>query len=88
MSEELARGYGEAYVTTTSREYLKGFLSCRRLDVLFLLEGRGFVLSGADRERIATCNDLGDLTRWFNRATTTATSAAEVFTEDPADRQQ
>jgi hypothetical protein len=78
VGEELARGYGELYVHTHATEYLKGYLRGRRADVLLLLEGRGITIPDADRDRVATCNDLGTLTYWFHRAITAA-SASEVL---------
>ncbi|MEU9283768.1 hypothetical protein AB0D57_03345 [Streptomyces sp. NPDC048275] len=85
VRKELARGYGEIYVRETSWEYLKGYSQGRTADVLLLLDRRGILVPDADRERIATCNNLDTLTRWFNRAIT-ATSTPEVFAEDPADQ--
>lgn len=78
VRKELARGYGELYVHTHATEYLKGYLRGRRADVLLLLEGRGLAVPDADRDRVATCNDLGTLTRWFRHAITAA-STAEVL---------
>lgn len=78
VREELARGYGELYVHTHATEYLKGYLRSRRASVLLLLEARGLTVPDADRDRVATCNDLGTLTRWFRRAITAA-STAEVL---------
>lgn len=53
----------------------------RAEDILRLLDRRGIDVSADDRERIRTCDDLDDLSRWFDRAIT-ATSTNEVFAED------
>lgn len=48
--------------------------------ILRLLDRRGIEVSGEERERIATCDDLGLLDLWSDRAINAAT-AEEVFTE-------
>lgn len=52
----------------------------RAEDILRLLERRGIGISDDDRERIASCDDLDVLGRWFGRAITAA-SATEVFAD-------
>jgi len=43
---------------------------------------RGLSLSAEQRERIATCRDLNQLSLWLRRAATVS-SSDEVFAEDP-----
>ncbi|MDX3457561.1 hypothetical protein PV396_37380 [Streptomyces sp. ME02-8801-2C] len=75
VREGLDRGYGELYVHQSATEWLKGYTRSRRADILLLLEGRGISVPDADRDRVAACNDLGTLTRWFRRAITAASTA-------------
>lgn len=48
--------------------------------MLRLLRVRGVALTDEQRQQVATCADLVQLDRWFDRAITAAT-AAEVFTD-------
>ena len=47
-------------------------------DILRLLKSRGFSPTRAQRELIESCDDLGQLDIWFDRALT-ATTLAMVF---------
>jgi hypothetical protein len=58
----------------------------RAEDILRILGRRGLDVSDADRERIASCNDLDTLGRWFDRAIT-APSTEEIFEEISSDEQ-
>ncbi|MGW6902902.1 hypothetical protein [Streptomyces sp. NPDC054940] len=53
----------------------------RAEDILRLLDRRGIDVSNDDRERITSCDDLGVLGRWFDRAITAA-STTEVFADE------
>ncbi|GIH70422.1 RpnC/YadD family protein [Sphaerimonospora thailandensis] len=50
--------------------------------VLAVLQVRGIPFSDADHARITTCTDLDRLDAWARRAVT-ATSTADLFTDDP-----
>ncbi|MET7896773.1 hypothetical protein [Streptomyces mirabilis] len=52
--------------------------------VLRVLEKHAVEISEDVRERITSCTDLDTLTLWFDRSLT-ATTAEELFTEDPED---
>lgn len=47
------------------------------------LSARGVSLSGAARDRIASCGDIATLTRWLTRSVTAA-SEADVFDDEAA----
>lgn len=58
----------------------QGIVQGKAETIVLLLERRGIELSGEDRERVMSCENLEVLERWFDRAIT-ATSATEVFAE-------
>lgn len=55
----------------------------RATSIVQLLEARDVPVSDTERQRIMSCTDLDTLTHWFDRAVT-ATTTAELFTEDSA----
>ncbi|MFC5173937.1 hypothetical protein [Streptomyces mutomycini] len=59
----------------------EGRAAGRAEDILRLLELRGVTVPVEAREKIAGCDDLHLLDRWFSRAVTT-TTAEDVFTEE------
>ncbi|MEU1030947.1 hypothetical protein ABZ402_19750 [Streptomyces mirabilis] len=52
--------------------------------ILRVLEKHAVEIPEDVRERITSCTDLDTLTLWFDRSLT-ATTAEELFTEDPED---
>jgi hypothetical protein len=56
----------------------QGRARTRATDILRILESRGLRPTPAERELIESCDDLGQLDTWFDRALT-ATTAASVF---------
>jgi hypothetical protein len=57
---------------------VRGEARGRARSVLRILESRGLGPTPAQRELIESCEDLGQLDTWFDRALT-ATTAAAVF---------
>jgi len=74
FSEFGKRHYGEGRADGLK----EGLVSGERDKILLTLELRGLELDESQRERIATCADLGQLEEW-SRAARTATTVSEVF---------
>ncbi|MBA2945296.1 hypothetical protein [Streptomyces himalayensis] len=72
--------------TVRETAYLEGKAEGKAEDraslILRLLEKRGIPVTEDTRERVTSCTDLDTLILWFDRALT-ATTADELFTEDP-----
>ncbi|GAB2527706.1 hypothetical protein [Nocardiopsis aegyptia] len=69
-------GQGRAEGREEGRE--EGQLLAKHDALLRLLEWRGISVSEDERSQINACDDLAQLDRWFDRATTAA-STAELF---------
>jgi hypothetical protein len=56
----------------------EGLARAKGEDLLMIMDARDLRPSGAQREQVMACTDLGKLDLWFDRALT-ADSADEVF---------
>ena len=83
-AQGMAKGMAEGIAQGVAEGLAQGKAKGRAEDILFLLDRRGIEVSERDRHRIASCDDLDVLARWFDRAIT-ASSAAEIFTEAEED---
>jgi hypothetical protein len=59
----------------------EGRMGTLRANIESVLQARAIALTAAGRDRLASCDDVATLTRWFSRALT-AGSAADVFEAD------
>jgi hypothetical protein len=76
------RGRGTLFEETYLEGKAKGQADDRASLILRVLEKHGIQVSEATREHVTSCSDLDTLTLWFDRALT-ATTAEDLFTEDP-----
>jgi hypothetical protein len=54
----------------------QGEVTTKAVDILRILQSRGLRPTPAQRELIESCEDLGQLDTWFDRALTVTTAAA------------
>src|SRR5690606_35079518 len=86
VARELGPRVEEAYMTGAevleargeARGRAEGKAEGKAEAVLRVLAARGFAVAEAQRQRISTCTDLGQLDRWLERAVT-ASSTADVL---------
>ncbi|SES46182.1 hypothetical protein SAMN04487983_105930 [Streptomyces sp. yr375] len=73
--EGRVQGFAEGFAEACAEVWAKG--------VLIVLEARGLDVSDGVRERVTGCYDIDLLRHWLARAIT-ATSAVEIFGDEPA----
>jgi hypothetical protein len=72
------QGRAEGEADGMAEGIAQGKAEARAADILLILKSRGLSLTRAQRGLIESCDDLGQLDIWFDRALT-ATTLAMVF---------